>query len=242
MHLDRTFSVVAPIDAVWETLMDFERVAGCVPGAQVLAKLSDDKYQVGMKVKLGPVTMQYKGRLDVIERDVAGHRAVLEGSAQEIRGQGTAQATVTLLLTESEGQTQGTVSAELSLSGKAAAMGKSVIGSVTDQMLALFTGNLQTMVGTPTSEPPAAVSSTGGLQAATAPPETTPPPPPAAGPSLDALALAKGLITDLLSSPGKLVGLLAVVAFVAYRLGRRAATARSAVEYVREVRGKCVTS
>jgi hypothetical protein len=117
-------------------------------------------------------------------------------------------------------------------------MGKSVIGSVTDQMLALFTGNLQTMVGTPTPEPPATVVTSAGNAAGgnrVQPPDTTPaeatrraePAPPsssAAGPSLDALALAKGLITDQLSSPAKLLGLLAVVAFVAYRLGRRAAT------------------
>jgi hypothetical protein len=112
-------------------------------------------------------------------------------------------------------------------------MGKSVIGSVTDQMLALFTGNLQTMVGTPPSEPPAAVSAADGgntlrppaeVPTAEAGPrrEAAPPSSSAAGPGRDALALAKGLITDQLSSPGKLLGLLAGVAFVAYRLGRRA--------------------
>ena len=69
MQLESTFSVVAPIDEVWETLMDFERVAGCVPGAQVLNKLSEDAYQVGLKVKLGPVSMQYRGQMTVLERD-----------------------------------------------------------------------------------------------------------------------------------------------------------------------------
>ncbi|MEB0222676.1 SRPBCC domain-containing protein, partial [Pseudomonas sp. AB12(2023)] len=69
MQLDSTFSVTAPIEEVWATLMDFERVAGCVPGAQILNRLSDDAYQVGMKVKLGPVAMQYKGMMNVIERD-----------------------------------------------------------------------------------------------------------------------------------------------------------------------------
>ena len=58
MQLERTFSVTAPIGTVWDTLMDFDRVAGCIPGAQILEKTSDDEYQVGMKVKLGPVTMQ----------------------------------------------------------------------------------------------------------------------------------------------------------------------------------------
>lgn len=64
MQLDSTFTVIAPVDTVWATLMDFERVAGCVPGAQILNRLSDDAYQVGMKVKLGPVTMQYRGQMN----------------------------------------------------------------------------------------------------------------------------------------------------------------------------------
>ena len=158
MHIDSTFSVVAPISQVWDTLMDFERVAGCLPGARILNKLSDDAYQVGMTVKLGPVTMQYKGLLNVIERNAPEHRAVLGGKAQETRGQGTAEATVTLVLAEDGAATRGSVSADLALSGKAAAMGKGVIGSVTEQMMSLFAKNLQAMLtegAPPAQEAPA---------------------------------------------------------------------------------------
>ena len=244
MQLDSTFSVVAPIDTVWNTLMDFEGVAGCVPGAQILNKLSEDAYQVGMKVKLGPVTMQYRGQLNVIERDGVAHRAVLEGSAKETRGQGTAQATVTLVLTETDGRTEGTVNADLALSGKAAAMGKGVIGSVTDQMMALFAQNLQAMLAEEPSgavglgdsdaggetaaggtaaasgDGGAAASSAGSLagaqsaapqRAAAAAPET----------SLDAFALAKGMLAEQMASPAKAFGLLVLVACIAYRVGRR---------------------
>ena len=236
MQLDSTFSVVAPIDTVWETLMDFERIAGCVPGAQVLNKLSEDTYQVGMKVKLGPVTMQYKGQMTVIERDAVAHRAVFQGRAQETRGQGTAQGTATLQLVESDGTTHGTVSADVDLSGKVAAMGKSIIGSVTGQMMALFAENLQAMLTQPSSEPPVQAKDTGDSQILTE--STSAALPPAAaraghpGPalrpsastadtSLNAIALVKGVITDQLSSPTKLLGLLAVVACVAYSIGRR---------------------
>jgi len=175
MQLERSFTVAAPIERVWDTLMDFQRVAGAVPGAQVLAAVDGDHYQVAMKVKLGPVTMQYKGNLKVAERDAGQHRAVMQGSAQETRGQGTAQATVTLLLAEAAGQTRASVNADLSLSGKAAAMGKSVIGSVTDQMLAVFTQNLQDMLG-----PAAAVPAGASVPAAA--PEPEPAPVPAAAP------------------------------------------------------------
>lgn len=279
MQLDSTFTVIAPVDTVWNTLMDFERVAGCVPGAQILNKLSDDNYQVGMKVKLGPVTMQYRGQMNVDERDAEAHRAVFSGKAQETRGQGTAQATVTLVLVETDGVTQGTVSADLSLSGKAAAMGKGVISSVTEQMMALFAGNLQDLIegddtdsneGSATSTPvgdhvddpatlaqaaPRAVTDVSDIPPGDAPaadmlpnvqadaplrPSLPPRPVPprvapsgghraaphrsasAAGPSLDAMSLIKGVIADQLSDPVKLLGLLATVAFIAYRIGRRA--------------------
>jgi carbon monoxide dehydrogenase subunit G len=248
MQIDSTFSVVAPIDRVWDTLMDFQRVAGCVPGAQILNKLSDDAYQVGMKVKLGPVTMQYKGQMTVLERDAGEHRAVLQGRAQETRGQGTADATVTMRLAEAERTTTGTVSAELNLSGKAAAMGKSVIGGVTEQMMALFAANLQALLAEPAPEEapeaspqappqsraepgpvaaagipavPAGVAPAAPVAAAVSAPESAPSVPPSDN-SLNVLSLAKGMITEQLSSPGKLLGLLAAVAFCAYRLGRRA--------------------
>jgi carbon monoxide dehydrogenase subunit G len=258
MQIDSTFSVVAPIDKVWDTLMDFERVAGCVPGAQILNKLSDDAYQVGMKVKLGPVTMQYKGQLNVLERDAAEHRAAFQGRGQETRGQGTAEATVTLRLAEAQGTTTGTVSADLALSGKAAAMGKSVIGGVTEQMMALFARNLQALVAEPAVQPaaepapqapaePAPAAETEPKPASAAVPEPAPaagapayaagaPGVPVAGAasapaslpastadnSLDALAVAKGMIAQQLNSPGKVLGLLAAVAVCAYRFGRRA--------------------
>lgn len=248
MQLESTFSVVAPIGTVWDTLMDFERVAGCLPGAEVLAKLSDDAYKVGMKVKLGPVTLQYKGQLNVIERNAAERRAVLQGQAQETRGQGTAQATVTLGLSETGGSTTGTVSADLALSGKAAAMGKSIIGTVTDQMMALFAANLQAMVAEPATAAPPAVpapaASRPGAEAAAAQspgPEPAEPqvapaeppvaasataPAPPAGSSLNGLALAKDVIGQRLRSPAAYLGLLVAVAFIAFQLGRTTARSR----------------
>ena len=237
MQIDSTFSVVAPISRVWDTLMDFERVAGCLPGAKILNRLSDDAYQVGMTVKLGPVTMQYKGLLNVIERNASEHRAVLGGKAQETRGQGTAEATVTLTLAEDGAATRGSVSADLALSGKAAAMGKGVIGSVTEQMMSLFADNLQAMLteGAPPvpeapAEPvppavpePVPVPASAARQPA---PVAVPEPVPAsAAPSgsLDGLSLAKGIAAEQLSSPVKVLGVVAVVACIAYWAGRRSA-------------------
>jgi hypothetical protein len=199
--------------------------------------------------------------LNVIERNATEHRALLGGKAQETRGQGTAEATVTLVLAEDGAATQGSVSADLALSGKAAAMGKGVIGSVTEQMMALFADNLQAMLteGTPPAPdtvpepiPASAAVSAPDFAAATtpAPPTvTTPSAAQAAGPSgagssdaepagagrsaprrqagpagsLDALSLAKGIAADQLASPAKVIGVVAVVACIAYWAGRRSA-------------------
>lgn len=247
MQLDSTFAVTAPIDQVWSTLMDFERVAGCVPGAEVTNRLSEDAYQVAMKVKLGPVTMQYKGQMEVVERDAAGHRAVLKGSAKEARGQGTAQATAQLQLVEDAGTTRGSVNADIALSGRAAAMGQGVIGSVTDQMMAQFAQNLQVMLNqagpaeaaavpspledsdpadpaaAQAAEPPAASPpEPSSAPAAPRPAAATPAPAAPGSGSLDGLALARGLAVGQLQQPRRVIQLLAVIALVSYKLGQRA--------------------
>ncbi|WP_426515464.1 SRPBCC family protein [Diaminobutyricibacter sp. McL0618] len=185
MELDTGFSVVAPIDTVWKVLLDFDRVAASVPGAEILERPSDDTLKVGMKVKLGPVSMQYKGTVNVLELDEAQHRAVFGGKAQETRGQGTAEGTATMQLTQDGETIVGTVHAELNLSGRAAAMGKSIINSVTQQMVELFASNLQKMVeeelsggsgaaGVPAAEATPAAEVTPAAEAATsvAPPAT----------------------------------------------------------------------
>lgn len=153
MELDNTFAVTAPIERVWSTLMDVDQVASCLPGAQVLSQLSEDAYKVAMRVKLGPVTMQYRGQVDVLERDEAGRRAVMRGKAKEARGQGTADANVEMRLTQDGEQTRGTVHADVRLSGRAAAMGQGIIGTVADQMLAQFAQNLEAMLNEPQPQP-----------------------------------------------------------------------------------------
>jgi uncharacterized protein len=145
MQLDNNFAVTAPLDQVWETLMDFERVAGCVPGASVVAR-TEDAFDVTMRVKLGPILMQYKGTLEVVERDAAARRAVVRGKAQELKGQGTAEGTVELRLSADGEVTRGTCSADIKLSGRAAAMGKGVITKVGEQLMGQFAQNLQALL------------------------------------------------------------------------------------------------
>lgn len=146
MDLSSSFTVNAPIEQVWATVMDVEKIATAVPGAELTGKLSDTAYQGVVKVKVGPLTMQYRGQIELIERDDATHTATFKGKAQEKAGQGTAEGTATLTLTQEADATTGVVSGTVALSGKAAAMGRSIIDKVAQQIMAIFAQNLQKML------------------------------------------------------------------------------------------------
>ena len=100
MEFQNEFDVKAPIDQVWETLLDLEKVAPAMPGAQVLEKVDDDNYKVAIKVKVGPMSMQYRGDVQIAEKDPEAHRATLKVKAREARGQGNANADVVMQLDE----------------------------------------------------------------------------------------------------------------------------------------------
>jgi uncharacterized protein len=167
VKFENTFEVDAPIDEVYKTLLDVERVAPCVPGAEVLEKKGDDAYEVAIKVKVGPISMTYKGNVEIIERDDANHRAVMRAKARETRGQGTADAKVELKLVQEGPTTKGTMTADVQLAGRAAAMGRGIIQDVSAKLVQTFAENLQTMLrgGAPAE---AAAASAGGSSPAAA--------------------------------------------------------------------------
>jgi carbon monoxide dehydrogenase subunit G len=185
MKFENTFDVDAPIDEVYTALLDVERVAPCVPGAEVLEKTGDDAYQVAIKVKVGPISMTYKGQVEVVERDDANHRAVMHARARETRGQGTADARVNMTLAQEGPQrTKGTMDADVQLAGRAAAMGRGVIQDVSAKIVSTFSQNLETMLSGRGAESaaapaqpaaaPAATSATGAAAAPAAPAPETP--------------------------------------------------------------------
>ena len=159
MKFENTFAVDAPIDEVYATLLDVERVAPCVPGAEVLEKTGDDAYQVAIKVRVGPISMTYRGNVEIVERDDANHRAVMRARARETRGQGTADARVDLSLAQEGETTNGTMVADVQLAGRAAAMGRGVIQDVSAKLVDQFANNLGSMLGT---QPAAAAATNGG--------------------------------------------------------------------------------
>jgi len=130
-----------------------------MPGAEVLEKTDDDHYKVAIKVKVGPISMQYKGDVEVVDKNPEAHSAKLKVHAREARGQGTATADVDMRLDEKGEGTHGQMTANVQLAGRAAAMGKGVIQDVSAKLVDQFADNLGSMLG---SQPAAAASSNGG--------------------------------------------------------------------------------
>lgn len=156
MEFENTFLVQAPVAEVWDLLLDVERVAPCMPGAQVLEHTGEDAYKVAVKVKLGPMTMNYKGDVEIVEQDAGAHRATMRAKAKEARGQGTASADVVMSLSEQADGTQASIVTSLQMSGKAAAMGQGVIKDVASALTDTFAQNLAGLVGGGAAEEPAA--------------------------------------------------------------------------------------
>src|SRR3954447_13618086 len=153
MRFENRFDVDAPLEDVWAAVLDVERVAPTVPGAQVLEQMSENAYKVAIKVKVGPMSMTYKGDVEIVERDEATHRAVMKARAKESRGQGTADADVTMLLEGANGRTSATITTDVDLTGKIATMGQGVLQDVSGRLIETFAKNLATMLGG--GEPPA---------------------------------------------------------------------------------------
>ncbi len=137
MELNHSFTVPVAVDAAWATFMDLERVGGCFPGATV-TEASDNGFSGTVKVKLGPIALQYAGSGTFVERDEGAHRAVIEAKGKDKRGNGTAGATVTIQLTADGDGTRADVSTDLSITGKPAQFGRGVMQDVSDKLLQQF--------------------------------------------------------------------------------------------------------
>ena len=170
MELTNEFTVGLPVDEAWAVLTDVERIAPCMPGAQ-LQEIEGDEYRGVVKVKVGPITAQYKGKATFVEQDEAGRRAVLKAEGRETRGQGNASATITATLNDDGGGTRVQVVTDLTITGRVAQFGRGVLADVSAKLLGQFVDCLESTVlsGEGEGDP------TGGAMPAT---ETLPPPPP----------------------------------------------------------------
>jgi carbon monoxide dehydrogenase subunit G len=167
VELINEFRVAVPTATTWAVLTDVERVAKCLPGATLLTVDGDD-FTGAVKVKVGPITVSYKGEASFQEKDEAAQRVVLKANGKETRGNGSAAAIVTAQLKD-EG-TSGTlvsITTDLTISGKAAQFGRGVLADVSSNLITQFARSLEAdLLGasTPSSdavEQPAAEAAAG---------------------------------------------------------------------------------
>ena len=148
------FLVHRPIEQTWAVLTDVERIAPCLPGAQ-LQEIEGDTYRGVVKVKLGPISTQFKGQAHFVERDDASHRAVLKGEGRDTSGKGNADALITAQLEAiSPELTKCVVSTELRVTGKVAQFGRGIMGDVSEKLMTQFAHNLNTMLDADGDTPP----------------------------------------------------------------------------------------
>jgi carbon monoxide dehydrogenase subunit G len=152
MRIEDQFRVNVPVEEAWTLLLDIERIAPCMPGAQ-LQEVEGDEFRGIVKVKVGPISAQYKGVARFTEVDEGAHRAVISASGRDTRGQGNASATVTATLQPVDDGTEVHIDTDLSITGKVAQFGRGVIGDVSTKLLAQFVDNLERDVLSGTAAP-----------------------------------------------------------------------------------------
>jgi carbon monoxide dehydrogenase subunit G len=145
VELTNEFTVGVPTEQAWALLTDVERIAPCMPGAE-LQEVEGDEYRGVVKVKVGPITAQYKGRASFVERDVPGLRAVLKAEGRETRGQGNASATISASLHPDPGGTRVAIVTDLAVTGRVAQFGRGVLADVSSKLLGQFVDCLETTV------------------------------------------------------------------------------------------------
>ena len=166
MDLVHEFTVPVPVDDAWRILTDVERIAPCLPGAQ-LQEIEGDTYRGIVKVKVGPIQAQFKGQASFVEQDHVAHRVVLKGEGRDTTGKGNAAALITAELTSlNASSTSVKVLTDLSITGKVAQFGRGAMADISDKLLAQFVENLNTLIGeqqaspTPEATTPAAAATT----------------------------------------------------------------------------------
>jgi len=181
MDLSHRFVVPASVETTWAAFNDLERIAPCFPGATITSVEGDD-FSGSVKVKLGPIAMQYNGSGTFVERDETQHRAVIKANGKDKRGNGTAGVTVVANMSPDGEGTAVELTSDLAITGKPAQFGRGVMQDVSDKLLGQFVDCIAGQLGEeapnqpaePAVEPVVAESSPAGVTPP-APASTSPP-------------------------------------------------------------------
>lgn len=143
MKLEQSFDVAAPLEEVWAALIDVERVAPCLPGAEITEVDDDGAYRGTFKVKLGPTTAEYRGVLQVESADTATRTTTMRATGTDKRGQGGAKATIVNILSEADGVTRVDVVTDFTITGKLARFGRGgMVQDVSNRLMREFSSCL----------------------------------------------------------------------------------------------------
>lgn len=176
MKLEQSFEVRAPVERVWETLIDIERVAPCLPGAEITEVGDDGSYRGTFSVRIGPTTAAYRGELHMQEMDEAARRVVMNASGQDKRGQGSAKAAIVSSLHEEGDSTRVDVETDLTITGRLARFGRGgMIQDISNRLLKEFAECVQQRIEAPPAAEPNLIDAIAAATpegAAAAPPAT----------------------------------------------------------------------
>ncbi|MEY4632886.1 MAG: hypothetical protein RLZ18_258 [Actinomycetota bacterium] len=146
MDLNHEFTVAVPVADAWRILTDLERIAPCLPGAQ-LQEVEGDIYRGVVKIKVGPIQAQFKGQASFLEQDHVAHKAVLKGEGRDTGGKGNASALITAEMNAVDANSTAVkVTTDLSITGKVAQFGRGAMADISDKLLGQFVENLNTMI------------------------------------------------------------------------------------------------
>jgi carbon monoxide dehydrogenase subunit G len=162
IELDNSFTVPVPPEKAWDVLLDVERIAPCMPGASVTS-ISDDGNEIEgqVKVKLGPLSLTYKGTAKFTEKDQENLTIAIEATGKETRGAGTASANVQAVLKAADaGSTLVSIHTSLNVTGRPAQFGRSLLPEVSGKLIAQFASNLEALIGSDTAPAAAAPEET----------------------------------------------------------------------------------
>jgi uncharacterized protein len=147
MLIENTFTVAAPPDKLWTYLLDVEKIAPCMPGAELTEVVDDTHWKGKLNAKFGPVSMAFAGTVEMTERDDAAHRVVLTAKGMEQRGKGAANANVTSWLEDgTDGQTAVKMQADISLTGAAAQLSRGLLPEISKKLTQQFADCLQDLM------------------------------------------------------------------------------------------------
>jgi uncharacterized protein len=146
MLINSDFEVAQPLEKVWTFFDDIPQVAACLPGAELTESVGEDKYLGKVAIRMGPVKLQFAGNADIVERDAAAHKVVVDAAGADEKGRGQASMHITASLVSTASGTKVTVLQDLQLSGAAAQYGRGMIADVTAVLMRDFATNMQNRI------------------------------------------------------------------------------------------------